>query len=87
MPSGASGTLDDAVYYSWIATKKGNEGEYQEGSEYSIDRIVDKKFSFVSNSSTSGFKVPAEGIISHFSELSEFTDLTEDDLIEGGQFF
>ena len=34
----------------------------------------------MSNSSTSGFKVPTSSIISHFSDLG----LTEDDLIEGG---
>lgn len=78
--SGASGTLDDALYYSFLAVKKGNEGEYASGDTYSIDNIQGKRISFVSNSSTSGFKVPTSSIISHFSDLG----LTEDDLIEGG---
>ncbi|WP_346726949.1 PhnD/SsuA/transferrin family substrate-binding protein [Bacillus suaedae] len=85
--SGKSGTLEDAVYYSWLNVKKGNEDQYKDGEEYSLDNIVDKKFSFVSNSSTSGFKVPSTGIVSYFSEKDEFKDLTTDDLLEGGAFF
>ncbi|MCG8540756.1 MAG: PhnD/SsuA/transferrin family substrate-binding protein [Clostridia bacterium] len=82
--SGKSGTLDDAVYYSWLAVKKGNEGEYKTGDKYSIDNIQGKKFSFVSNSSTSGFKVPSAGITSYFSKKSDWANLTQDDLLEGG---
>ena len=78
--SGESGTLDDAKYYSFLAVEKGNEGQYADGDSYSIDNIVGKKMSFVSNSSTSGFKVPTSSIIGHFSDRN----LTEDDLIEGG---
>ncbi|WP_456277344.1 PhnD/SsuA/transferrin family substrate-binding protein [Bacillus sp. AK128] len=85
--SGASGTLDDAVYYSWLNVKKGNEGEYKDGDNYSIDNIADKKFSFVSNSSTSGFKVPSAGIVSHFSKQDDYKELTAEDLLEGGAFF
>ncbi|WP_078381928.1 PhnD/SsuA/transferrin family substrate-binding protein [Sutcliffiella halmapala] len=89
VPSGVSGTLDDAVYYSWLAVKKGNEDEYMNGSEFSIDNIAGKRFSFVSNSSTSGFKVPSNGIVTHFNNIAEYKDLTADDLLEGGsnQFF
>ncbi|MFD1735171.1 PhnD/SsuA/transferrin family substrate-binding protein [Bacillus salitolerans] len=85
--SGASGTLDDAVYYSWLNVKKGNEDAYKDGDTFSIDNIVDKKFSFVSNSSTSGFKVPSSGIVAHFSKQDSYKDLTADDLLEGGAFF
>ncbi len=85
--SGKSGTLDDAVYYSWLNAKKGNEDQYKDGDQYSIDNIVGKKFSFVSNSSTSGFRVPSSGIQSYFSKKDEWKDLTVDDLIEGGKFF
>jgi phosphonate transport system substrate-binding protein len=87
VPSGPSGTLDDAVYNSWLAVKSGNEDAYKNGDEFSIDNIVDKKFSFVSNSSTSGFKVPSDGIVTHFSEKEEYKDLTAEDLLEGGNFF
>ncbi len=57
-----------------------NADEYQSGGSYSIDNIKGKKMSFVSNSSTSGFKVPTNTIISHFAE----DNLIVDDLLEGG---
>ncbi len=82
--SGASGTLDDALYYSFLAVNKGDEGEYVDGDGYSIDNIAGKRISFVSNSSTSGFVVPTNSIIGHFSKIDGWTDLTQDDLIEGG---
>jgi phosphonate transport system substrate-binding protein len=85
VPSGASGTLDDAVYYSWLAVNKENVDEYQNGDEFAIDDIQGKKFSFVSNSSTSGFKVPSTGIVDYFSKMGEFKDLTAEDLLEGGE--
>ncbi|MCU6710183.1 phosphate/phosphite/phosphonate ABC transporter substrate-binding protein [Paenibacillus sp. J5C_2022] len=82
--SGKSGTLDDAMYYSWLAVKKGNEDAYKQGDAFSIDNIQGKRFSFVSNSSTSGFKVPTASIISHFSAAKGMTELEVDDLVEGG---
>lgn len=85
VPSGKSGTLEDAVYYSWLAVKKGNEGQYKAGNGFTIDPIAGQKFSFVSNSSTSGFKVPASGIVSYFSQKDQYKDLKSDDLLEGGQ--
>ncbi len=85
--SGTSGTLEDAVYYSWLNVKKGNEDKYKSGDKFSIDNIVDKRFSFVSNSSTSGFKVPSAGIVGYFSKKDQWKDLTQEDLIEGGKFF
>ncbi|MFV8828261.1 PhnD/SsuA/transferrin family substrate-binding protein [Alkalihalobacterium sp. APHAB7] len=84
VPSGASGTLEDAVYYSWLAVNKGNEDQYINGSDYSIDNIAGQRFSFVSNSSTSGFKVPSAAIVSHFNEMDEYKDLDAEDLLEGG---
>lgn len=83
--SGASGTLDDALYYSFLAVNSEDAGEYQNGSEYSIDNIEGKSISFVSNSSTSGFQVPTGSIIDHFSQTDKWADLTQDDLIEGGE--
>jgi phosphonate transport system substrate-binding protein len=82
--SGKSGTLDDAVYYSWLSVKKGDEGEYKSGDSFAIDNIQGKKFSFVSNSSTSGFKVPSAAIASYFSKTSAWSGLTQEDLLEGG---
>lgn len=78
--SGESGTLDDALYYSFFAVKEENADQYLDGDSYSIDNIKGKKMSFVSNSSTSGFKVPTNQIISHFAE----DNLIVDDLLEGG---
>ncbi|MBU3112526.1 PhnD/SsuA/transferrin family substrate-binding protein [Clostridium lacusfryxellense] len=83
--AGKSGTLDDAIYYSWLSVKKGNEAGYQKDGKYSIDNIQGKKMSFVSNSSTSGFKVPTTNIISNFSKVDKWKDLTSEDLTEGGK--
>lgn len=80
VPSGASGTLDDAVYYSWLAVQKENSEEYLKGGEYAIDNIKGKKMSFVSNSSTSGFKVPTSSIKGYFTD----DNLSDEDLMEGG---
>lgn len=82
--SGASGTLDDALYYSWMSVNKDDADEYKDGDSYSIDKIQGKKMSFVSTSSTSGFKVPTAAIVSHFSKDSKWSKLTQDDLTEGG---
>ena len=81
--SGASGTLDDAVYYSWLAVSVDDEDIYKDGDDYNLDAIADKTMSFVSNSSTSGFKVPASGIIAHFDDK----ELDEESLMEGGSLF
>ena len=82
--SGASGTLDDAIYYSWICVNKGEESNYKDGSAYSIANIQGKKMSFVSNSSTSGFKIPTNNIIKFFSNIDPWKNINIDDLIEGG---
>lgn len=83
--SGESGTLSDAMYYSWMAVKKGDEGRYKSGDSYSIENIQGKRFSFVSNSSTSGFRVPTADIIKHFSKKEQWKNLKSDDLIQGGK--
>ncbi|HWS43939.1 MAG TPA: PhnD/SsuA/transferrin family substrate-binding protein [Pseudoflavonifractor sp.] len=82
--SGASGTLDDAIYYSWLAVNKGQEDNYKDGDKYSIANIQGKKMSFVSNSSTSGFKVPTTDILAYFGKIEAWKDITIDDLVEGG---
>lgn len=81
--SGSSGTLDDAIYYSFLAVEEANAKEYASGDSYAIDNIEGKKMSFVSNSSTSGFKVPTTSIINHFADKN----LTTDSLINAGDFF
>ena len=87
VPSGKSGTLDDAVYHSWLAVNKADAKNYQVNGEYKIDNIEGKKFSFVSTSSTSGFKVPSAGIASYFSKQDKYKDLKAEDLLEGGGLF
>lgn len=82
--SGASGTLDDAIYYSWFAVNKGDEEAYRENGEYSIAKVEGKKMSFVSNSSTSGFKIPTNSIITLFSKSEKWKDIDADSLVEGG---
>lgn len=82
--SGASGTLTDAMYYSRLLTAKGNEDKYKSGSGFSIDNFPGKKMSFVSNSSTSGFKVPSSYILSVFNKQDKYKNLTADDLLKGG---
>lgn len=85
--SGESGTLDDAIYHSWLAINAGEEENYKVDGEFSIETIANKKISFVSNSSTSGFKVPASSILTHFTEQEKYKDLKETDLMEGGTLF
>lgn len=84
IPSGADGTKDTAVYYSWLAVVRGQEGNYQENGVFKIDNIQGKRFAFVSTSSTSGFRVPSSVIIEYFSKQEKWKNLTSDDLIEGG---
>jgi len=82
--SGASGTLSDALYYSRMVVKKGNEDQYKSGTDFALDNIAGKKFSFVSTSSTSGFKVPSSAIISYFSKQDKWKSLKAEDLLQGG---
>ncbi|WP_339258403.1 PhnD/SsuA/transferrin family substrate-binding protein [Lysinibacillus sp. FSL K6-3209] len=83
VPSGESGTLDDAVYYSWLAVPKDKAEQYQKNGQYTLDTTEGKTISFVSASSTSGFKVPTSSIISHFSNKN----LTEEALMEGNEVY
>lgn len=85
--SGKSGTLDDAKYYSWLAVNLDEQDKYKVNEEFSLDTIADKKISFVSNSSTSGFKVPTASILSHFTQQEKYAGLTAEDLMEGGPLF
>lgn len=84
IPSGADGTVETAVYYSWLAVNRGEEGAYQEGDAFKVDNIQGKRFSFVSNSSTSGFRVPSANIVSYFGAMEQWNGLTTDNLLEGG---
>jgi phosphonate transport system substrate-binding protein len=84
IPSGADGTVETAVYYSWLAVRRGEEDQYRNGSGFAIDNIQGKRFSFVSNSSASGFRVPSANIVSYFGAMEQWSDLDTEDLLEGG---
>lgn len=84
IPSGSDGRLETAVYYSWLAVMRGQEGNYQANGAFKIDNIQGKRFSFVSSSSTSGFRVPSADIVRYFRQQDKWQALTADDLIEGG---
>lgn len=79
--SDEEGGLDGACYYSRISVLSENADQYKDGDSYSIENIKGKSFSFVSATSTSGFKVPSSDIVSEFGLESS------DDLLEGGAFF
>jgi phosphonate transport system substrate-binding protein len=85
VPSGSSGTLDDAMYYSWLNVRKGEEDQHKVNGQFTIENIQGKRFSFVSISSTSGFKVPSSGIATYFSQKEQWKDITAEDLMEGGK--
>ena len=75
------GTLVGACYYSRICVRSEDVAEYKSGSGYTIEPIKGKSFSFVSATSTSGFKVPAAKIVSTFGLSGN------EELLENGKFF
>lgn len=79
--SDENGGLDGACYYSRICVLSENADGYKKGDTYSIDNIKGKTFSFVSATSTSGFKVPSSSIVDNFG--LENSDV----LLEPGSFF
>lgn len=79
--SDEDGGLDGACYYSRICVRTEDADQYKNGSGYSIENIKGKPFSFVSATSTSGFKVPSSAIVEKFGLESS------DKLLEAGAFF
>lgn len=79
--SDEDGTLAGACYYSRICVPTEEADQYKSGDTYNIENIKGKKFSFVSATSTSGFKVPSSSILKQFG--LESTDV----LLEDGKFF
>ncbi len=73
----SSGSLDNAKYYSMLGTRIENADDYKINGVYDLDTLSQKRFSFVSNSSTSGFRVPSSVISKNFNVPSEA-------LLEGG---
>lgn len=72
-----TGSLDNAKYYSMLGTLVENEDEYKVNGQFDLSTLRQKRFSFVSNSSTSGFRVPSSVISTEFNVDSE-------ELLEGG---
>lgn len=79
--SDEDGKLDGACYYSRISVLSDNAAQYKSGSDYSLANIKGASFSFVSATSTSGFKVPSSAIVQEFGLNGS------DDLLESGKFF
>lgn len=79
--SGKSGTLKDAYYHSYVMVPKTQAAKYKVAGKYSLKNIKGKKMSFVSNTSTSGFSIPAGAIKKAFNLKST------DDLAQSGKFF
>lgn len=79
--SDEEGKLDGACYYSRICVATENVDEYKEGDGYSLENIKGKTFSFVSATSTSGFKIPSKAI------MDEFDLNSSDELLEANAFF
>lgn len=80
--SGATGTLDDSLYYSFIACSTKNQNNFiKEDGTFDISTLQGKKVSFVSVNSTSGFTVPAKFL----QRKMGARDL--DSLIEEGAYF
>ena len=74
------GTLDGAMYYSRIAVPADQMAEYEDASSatgYSLANIKGKRMSFVSQTSTSGFKVPTNAIMEQFPEVSSTDELAQ----------
>jgi phosphonate transport system substrate-binding protein len=76
-----NGTLDLACYYSRICVRPEDLDEYKSGSGFTLQPLKGKSFSFVSASSTSGFKVPSSVIVGEFGLESNEV------LLESGEFF
>lgn len=75
--SDTEGTLDGAKYYSRIAVPADQMSEYEDAESetgYSIKNIKGKRMSFVSQTSTSGFKVPCNAIMTEFPDDVTSTD-------------
>jgi phosphonate transport system substrate-binding protein len=79
--SDKNGSLDLACYYSRICVRPEDLDQYKEGSGFTLQPLKEKSFSFVSSSSTSGFKVPSSVIVGEFGLESNEV------LLEAGKFF
>jgi len=84
--SGVSGTADDAMYYSWLAVNADKAIEYQNADgSLNAENLEQKRISFVSSSSTSGFSIPATYILEAVKKTDKWANLTTEDLMEGSK--
>ena len=84
--SGPSGTLEDAVYYSFLAVREEDAHLWEDGAGgYNLDLLEGESMTFVSLTSTSGFVVPTMGLDA-LGFLPEGT-LAEDHFGIAGPFF
>ena len=75
--SDTDGKLDGAKYYSRICVPEAEMSAYADSAEeggYSIKNIKGKRMSFVSATSTSGFKVPCNAIMKAFPDDVKSSD-------------
>ncbi|RRD39924.1 phosphate/phosphite/phosphonate ABC transporter substrate-binding protein [Leptotrichia sp. OH3620_COT-345] len=79
--SGESGTLEDALYYSFIAVRSEDAPKYKNGDVYDLKKLKGQTMAFVTNSSTSGFVIPAKVII------KEIGLKNTDEVLEEGKVF
>ncbi|MDR0513648.1 MAG: phosphate/phosphite/phosphonate ABC transporter substrate-binding protein, partial [Coriobacteriaceae bacterium] len=75
------GKLDGACYYSRICVRTEDVAAYKKGQDFDLQPLKGKSFSFVSATSTSGFKVPSAKLVSVFGLSSNEV------LLENGSFF
>ena len=83
--SDPDGKLDGAKYFSRICVPEDKMEDYKDSSDktgYSIKNIKGKRMSFVSPTSTSGFKVPSNAIMKVFPDDVK----SSDDLTKAGFF-
>lgn len=80
--SGASGTLEDSLYYAFIACLEKNEGNFKDDKGvFNAEKLLGKRVSFVSINSTSGFTLPAKFFCTTLQAKNS------DELIKEGLYF
>jgi phosphate/phosphite/phosphonate ABC transporters, periplasmic binding protein len=79
--AGESGTIKDALYYSFIAVRGEDAENYKSENGYDLKKIKGKTMAFVTNNSTSGFVIPAKAIV------KEFGLKDTDEVLEEGKVF
>jgi len=82
VPSGPSGTMDDGVYFGWLAVNRDIEDDFRDGDDWCIQNIQGRSMSFVSAASTSGFVVPVGVIMEEFAD--SWPGIDEDVILDAG---